>query len=217
MKNYFCSFLLLISFFCFSQISTPPPPPGCRVYTEFDDNNDGFAQFDLETYFAEFRNSALTTGTGFDLSGYSFEFYPSEVDYNLETNQITSSPYTNIASYVQTCYMKFIYSGTGPFYNPADLAYYFTCHKLETTSNLTTITQIRELIQLYPNPVTSNLNITCKEETNFTISIYDINGRLLIEANSTPTVDLSELKNGIYLVRVATEGKEITRKITVAH
>ena len=217
MKNYFCSFLILISFFCFSQISTPPPPPGCRVYTEFDDNNDGFAQFDLDTYFVEFRNSALTIGTGFDLSGYQFEFYPSEIDYNQGTNQITSSPYTNIVSYEQTCYLKFIYSGTGPLYNPADLAYYFTCHKLETTSNLTTITQIRELIQLYPNPVTSNLNITCKEETNFTISIYDINGRLLIEANSTPTVDLSELKNGIYLVRVATEGKEITRKITVAH
>jgi hypothetical protein len=217
MKNYFCSFLLLISFFSFSQISTPPPPPGCRVYTEFDDNNDGFAQFDLETYFAEFRNSALTTGTGFDLSGYQFEFYPSEIDYNQGTNQITSSPYSNIVSYVQTCYLKFIYSGTGPLYNPADLAYYFTCHKLETTSNLTTITQIRELIQLFPNPVTSNLNITCKEETNFTISIYDVNGRLLIEANSTPTLNLSELKNGIYLVKVTTEGKEITRKITVAH
>jgi hypothetical protein len=39
----------------------------------------------------------------------------------------------------------------------------------------------------------------------------------LIEANSTPTLDLSELKNGIYLVKVANEGKEITRKITVAH
>ena len=217
MKNYFCSFLLLISFFCFSQISTPPPPPGCRVYTEFDDNNDGFAQFDLETYFAEFRNSALTTGTGFDLSGYQFEFYPSEIDYNQGTNQITSSPYTNIVSYEQTCYLKFIYSGTGPLYNPADLAYYFTCHKLETTSNLTTSSQIQELIRLFPNPVTSNLNITCIVETNFTTSIYDLNGRLLMEANSTPIIDLSELKNGIYLIKIGSEGKEMTRKITVSH
>ena len=99
MRNYFCAFLLLISFVSFSQMGTPPPPPGCRVYTEFDDNNDGFAQFDLDTYFVEFRISALTTGTGFDLSGYLFEFYPSETDYNQGTNQITISPYTNIVSY----------------------------------------------------------------------------------------------------------------------
>lgn len=217
MRNYFCSFLFLISFLGFSQTGTPPPPPGCRVYTEFDDNNDGFAQFNLDTYFVEFRNSALTIGTGFDLSGYQFEFYPSEIDYNQGTNQITSSPYTNIVSYEQTCYMKFIYSGTGPLFNPADLAYYFTCHKLETTSNLNTITQIQQLIQLYPNPVISNLNITCKEATYFTTSIYDMNGRLLIEANLTPTIDLSELKNGIYLIKIGAEGKEIRRKITVAH
>ena len=57
----------------------------------------------------------------------------------------------------------------------------------------------------------------CKEETKFTTSIYDMNARLLIEANETPTIDLSALKNGVYLVKVATEGKELTRKITVAH
>ena len=50
------------------------------------------------------------------------------------TNQITISPYTNIVSYEQTCYMKLIYSGTEPVYNPADLAYYFTCHKLKNIS-----------------------------------------------------------------------------------
>jgi hypothetical protein len=198
-------------------MGTPPPPPGCRVYTEFDDNNDGFAQFDLDTYFVEFRISALTTGAGFDLSGYLFEFYPSEIDYNQGTNLITISPYTNIVSYEQTCYMKFIYSGTGPVYNPADLAYYFTCHKLQTSSSLAISAQMPELVVLYPNPVSDNLYIECKKETTFTTSIYDINGRLLIATSITPSIDLSELKNGIYLVKVATEGKEFTQKITVAH
>ena len=215
-KKHFLLFFIFVTHFLSAQ-DGPPPPPGCQVYTEFDDDNDGFAQFDLDTYFVQFRNSALTTGTGFDLSGYQIEFYPSEIDYNQGTNQITTSPYTNIVSYEQTCYMKFIYSGTGPVYNPADLAYYFTCHKLETTNSLTTITQIQDLIQLYPNPVSGNLNIKCKKETTFTTSIYDMNGRLLIQANETPTIDLSELKNGIYLVKVATEGKEFSRKITVAH
>jgi Secretion system C-terminal sorting domain len=217
MKNYFTAFLLLLSFLSFSQIGTPPPPPGCYVYEEFDEDNDGFAQFDLDTYFVEFRNNALTIGTGFDLSGYQFEFYPSEIDYNQGTNLITTSPYTNIVSYEQTCYLKLIYSGTGPVYDPADLDYYFTCHKLETTSSLTTVTPVKDLIQFYPNPVIGNLNIKCNKETNFRTLIYDMNGRLLIEVNSTPSIDLSELRNGIYLVKVAAEGKEFTKKITVTH
>jgi hypothetical protein len=208
-------FFIFITHFVSAQGG--PPPPGCSVYAEFDDNDDGFAQFDLDTYFLQVRNSALSIGTGFDLSGYLFEFYPSEIDYNQGTNQITISPYTNIVSYEQTCYMKLIYSGTGPVYNPADLAYYFTCHKLETTNSLNIITQLQELIQLYPNPVSGNLNIKFKKETKFTTSIYDLNARLLIETNDTPTINLSELKNGIYLVKVATEGKELTRKIMVAH
>jgi hypothetical protein len=215
-KKHFLLFFIFVTHFLSAQ-DGPPPPPGCQVYTEFDEDNDGFAQFDLDTYFVQFRNSALTTGTGFDLSGYQIEFYPSEIDYNQGTNQITTSPYTNIVSYEQTCYMKFIYSGTGPVYNPADLDYYFSCHKLETTNSLTTITQIQGLIQLYPNPVSGYLNIKCKKETTFTTSIYDMNGRLLILENSTASIDVSELKNGIYLVKVATEGKEFSRKITVAH
>lgn len=214
-KKYILLLFIFVTHFLSAQGG--PPPPGCRVYTVFDDNNDGFAQFDLDTYFVQFRNSALTTGTGYDLSGYQFEFYPSETDYNEGTNQITSSPYTNVVSHEQTCFMKFIYSGTGPVYDEAELVYTFACHKLQTTNTLTTTTQIQDLIQLYPNPVSSYLNIKCKKETTLTASIYDINGRLLITGNATASIDVSELKNGMYLVKVATEGKEFTRKITVAH
>ncbi len=213
-KKYILLFFIFVTPFLSAQ---GVPPPGCQVYTVFDDNNDGFAPFDLDTYFLEFRNSALTTGTGYDLSGYLFEFYPSETDYNQGTNQITSSPYTNIVSYEQTCFLKFIYSGTGPVYDEAELGYTFACHKLETTNNLTTIKQTQDLIQLYPNPVSNYLNIKHKQETTFTTSIYDINGRLLISGNATASIDVSELKNGIYLVKVAADGKEFTQKITVAH
>ena len=208
-------FFIFITHFLSAQVG--PPPPGCLVYTTYDDNNDGFAQFDLDTYFVEFRNNALTIGPGYDLSGYLFEFYPSEIDYSQGTNQITISPYTNIVSYEQTCYMKFIYTGTGPVYNPEDLAFLFTCHKLETTNALTTTAQIQNLIALYPNPVASYLKINCKTETTLTTSIYDINGRLLIYGIATTSIDVSELKNGIYLVKVVVEGKEYNQKITVAH
>ena len=214
-KKNFLLFFIFITHFLSAQGG--PPPPGCLVYTVFDDNNDGFAQFDLDTYFAQFRNSALTTGTGYDLSGYQIEFYPSATDYSQGTNQITSSPYTNIVSFEQFCFMKFIYSGIGPFYDEAELSLAYACHKLKTTNALTTISQIKDLIQLYPNPVSSNLNIKYKKETTVSTSIYDLNGRLLIAGNAAASIDVSELQDGIYLVRIVAEGKEFTRKITVAH
>lgn len=195
----------------------PPQPPGCRVLTVADVDNDGFATFDLDAYFIQFRIDALSVDTGYDLSGYIFEFYPSEIDYNQGTNLIMNSPYTNVVSYEQTCFMKFIYSGTGPFYNPDDLAYFFTCHKLETTPALTTTNQTQNLFQVYPNPVSDLLHIKTSNEANFLITIFELNGRLLMEKQNTPTIDLSMLQNGIYLLNITSKGKKFTQKIMVVN
>ncbi len=194
-----------------------PPPPGCRELTLVDDDNDGFALFDLDAYFIQFRNDALTTASGFDLSGYLIEFYPSEFDYNQGTNLITTSSYTNIVSPEQTCYMKLIYSGSGPIYNQNDLAYYFTCHKLVVTPALTTATnQSQHLLWVYPNPVSNILYVQASSQTAFSITIFDLNGKLLIEKQNAATIEVSQLQNGIYLVNIASDGKQFSQKITVA-
>jgi hypothetical protein len=131
MRNYFCAFLLLVSFLSFSQIDTPPQPPGCKVYWVIDEDNDGFASFDINYYIETyFRNIALLE-QGYDLSGYQLLLYPSELDYNNDTNVIGSS-YTNIVANYQFCYLKYIYIGGGPEYPDVDLAYYSTCQVLET-------------------------------------------------------------------------------------
>jgi hypothetical protein len=131
MKNYFCAFLLLCSFLSFSQIGTPPQPPGCKVYWVIDEDNDGFASFDINYYIETyFRNVALLE-QGYDLSGYQLLLYPSEVDYHNDTNVIGAS-YTNIVANYQFCYLKYIYTGSGPEYPNVDLAYYSTCQVLET-------------------------------------------------------------------------------------
>jgi hypothetical protein len=208
--------LLFVALFCFSSYAQGPPPPGCHVLTEVDNDNDGFTEFDLAAYFIQFRTNALSQ-TNFDLSGYAIEFYPSETDYHQETNLITSSLYTNIVSHEQFCWMKLIYTGSGPLHDQQDLDYYFTCHILRTTSALATTAHLQHSIQLYPNPVSDILYVKANNETDFSISIFDLNSRLLMEKQNATTIDVSKLHNGIYVVNITSKGKIFSQKITVAN
>ena len=66
---------------------------------------------------------------------------------------------------------------------------------------------------IYPNPAQHTLYIESAEVVE-QISIYDISGRMLQEANNPSTsIDISNLANGIYLVKVKTAQRESTIKI----
>jgi hypothetical protein len=59
---------------------------------------------------------------------------------------------------------------------------------------------------VYPNPAKNT--ITLNQEYNSTVKIYDINGKLLIIAN-TKSIDISELTSGKYLILISDKGKRI--------
>lgn len=63
--------------------------------------------------------------------------------------------------------------------------------------------------RLYPNPTTDQLHIEASGATN--IYIYDATGRLVMEAPYEETVEVSQLANGMYLLRVSTaDGQSAT-------
>lgn len=66
-------------------------------------------------------------------------------------------------------------------------------------------------VALYPNPTTSKLNITAEGIQE--INVLDINGRVVMTANNTNVIDMSELSNGCYFVRVITNEGVSTQKI----
>ena len=77
-------------------------------------------------------------------------------------------------------------------------------------------------ITYYPNPVIDNLNIKIesKELINKNLGIYDINGKLLktieITSSQTPrndliTINISDLKTGVYYLRIAGLSKEFIK------
>ncbi|HEY0045876.1 MAG TPA: T9SS type A sorting domain-containing protein [Flavobacterium sp.] len=130
MKPILFILALLTSIFSYSQ--SPPPPNGCNVYLVVDDNDDGFALFNVDWYMQSIVVPKLESFMEVDLSNYTPQMYPSENDYNQQTNLIEGPFYTNIIPH-QYCYVNFVYSGTGPVLTDEQLYFLGTrsCEILE--------------------------------------------------------------------------------------
>jgi hypothetical protein len=122
--------LLFLFFFTLSiSYGQIPGPPGCRTFDKLDTNNDGFTSFEIDFYLNYVRSYALSE-LGYNLNGYNLTLFPSQTDYDNNTNAILSANYSNIIANQQYCYLKITYSGSGTLYNQADLNYNLTCHIL---------------------------------------------------------------------------------------
>ena len=71
---------------------------------------------------------------------------------------------------------------------------------------------------LYPNPVKDELFISSKSNLNdFNIIIYSISGRSILSLNNSKlrdySIDLQELKSGIYFIQIkGKQGQSATKK-----
>ncbi|MFK7748548.1 MAG: endonuclease [Kordia sp.] len=72
-----------------------------------------------------------------------------------------------------------------------------------------------ETIRIYPNPTKNNINIVgIKEEA--TIKIYALDGRKLLVRQFSGTTQIPlNLQSGIYLSKITSNGKTVTKKIVV--
>jgi len=72
-------------------------------------------------------------------------------------------------------------------------------------------------IDYYPNPFTDHISIETRSDFK-KIEIYDLNGKfhfsksLLLE-NKSEIIDLKELEKGIYILKIKTNGQDLTKKI----
>ncbi len=87
-----------------------------------------------------------------------------------------------------------------------------------TGTGIDLLTHSESKITLYPNPVSSTLNITVPEQAlNSTLSILDLTGHLILSIEITDIqsqTDVSGLAPGIYYVRIAaSSGKSIQKFI----
>lgn len=92
--------------------------------------------------------------------------------------------------------------------------------KLKETSTLSPRMSVGEFdLTPYPNPCDSRFSLRVGSES--TVQVFDLNGRTvlpdILNAYGTVEVQTSELRNGVYLLRVSSVGKTETKMIVVSH
>ncbi|TMM31481.1 T9SS type A sorting domain-containing protein [Polaribacter aestuariivivens] len=80
-----------------------------------------------------------------------------------------------------------------------------------STENFSTINNIK----IYPNPTNGN-NLFVKTTQNCEVQIYNVIGKLVISEcvnASNNTINLSNLNKGVYLIKIISQNKSITKKL----
>lgn len=77
-------------------------------------------------------------------------------------------------------------------------------------------------IQIYPNPANERVFISLDGDCDgeqFTLTLYDIQGRRLLEGPLGTSIETSTLANGIYILRIfdSTSGRQTNSKLIIRH
>jgi len=72
-------------------------------------------------------------------------------------------------------------------------------------------------LKVYPNPVTNGtLFIDTNADADKSVAIFDVLGKQVINTKtSSNSVNVSNLKGGVYIVKITEEGKTATRKLVI--
>jgi PKD repeat protein len=70
---------------------------------------------------------------------------------------------------------------------------------------------IEDLVSFYPNPVSNILNIKCGKD--FSVRLYDMLGKKLVDVQNKHQIDISSIESGIYLIQIELEGSIFSNKI----
>jgi endonuclease I len=95
-----------------------------------------------------------------------------------------------------------------------------TTSSLQTVNLATGVGHVSsEGFTIYPNPAVNELNISLPTNKVAKIRIFDLTGKIVAtfeSVSSSEPIDISSLRNGIYMVRISTENTTITKKITIS-
>ena len=72
---------------------------------------------------------------------------------------------------------------------------------------------------IYPNPAQNNFSIEFKSNTEGSVRIFDISGKVVFSStiNSiNQTIDCSNLNNGLYIVQIEANGTLTSQKLNIS-
>ena len=71
-------------------------------------------------------------------------------------------------------------------------------------------------INIFPNPATDKIYITCLHKQNLRLSVYNVIGALILTKelfNTKDEIDISNFSKGIYNIKIASEDRAVMKKI----
>ncbi len=95
----------------------------------------------------------------------------------------------------------------------------FNLGTVSSTITWCTNTVVNETVQnsisIYPNPATTEISIVAPGMSDFTITIYDAQGELILEYWNTNRIDVHTVPPGLYMIRIAGGETITTQKIMI--
>lgn len=167
-------------------------------------DGDGFAIFDLTV------NIPVILGS-LNPADYVVSFY--ETEANAQNNEfVIANPevYQNLTN-PQLIYVRLENINSGCF----EIASF----EIETDQTISVASFAFEDLSISPNPTSESFTIQSAQLVSETsIFIYDIQGKLLISEkmlsqNGTLTMEASSLENGVYFVKISSEGNSVVKKL----
>ncbi len=149
----------------------------------------------------------LTGSEGLDTSFYAGERQQYEFVYDMSTTNVEEMDDLEVAVWIQSYVTKEVH-------NSATLTEGFK----EDNEDIDNITEEQiSSVQVYPNPVNDKLYIATEEEVEDVV-VYSITGVIVgqqstVNGQQTLTIDLSDLKSGIYFVKINTGKGNIVKRI----
>ena len=148
----------------------------------------------------------LTGSEGIDTSFYAGQRQQYEFVYDMSTTNVEEMEDLEVAVWIQSYVTKEVH-------NSATLTEGFK----EDDEDIDNITEEQiSSVQIYPNPVNDRLYIEAETEIEEVV-VYDIYGRHQVTETASHqgnlSIDMSDLKSGIYFVKINTEKGNIVRRI----
>jgi hypothetical protein len=109
-------------------------------------------------------------------------------------------------------YRYYVHDDGGAFLDSVDVRVIFSCASIDEKDPVS--------FSIFPNPVASQLAINAEGLEKFDVRIVDVLGKTVYDesAYKSKKIDVSDLKNGVYILTIIERGSTIqTKRIVVKH
>jgi exonuclease III len=185
-----------------------------------DDESDNVFQNIMGDIFNyKFADMNIAEGLSFN---WSYPSWPSHLDHILITNELFDE-FSSSSAVIETIKIENFLQGGFNYYDsnmsdhrPVGLKFDINSNTSATKSQLA-----KANLNIYPNPATNQFSITFEKNIkNGFLEIFSVDGRcvkslILLNNQSLVDVNINDLTNGIYYVKVSSESGEMVGKLMV--